>query len=171
MLNAEKIESLFEKLNDELKRRSVIGEVGICGGAVMCIVFKARESTKDIDGVFAPAAEIRAAVAAVAGEMGLQDDWLNDAAKGFFTSNFPRQDVLNFSNLRVWAPVPEYMLAMKAISARFDSYDKDDLTYLIRHLDLRTADEVFSVIMKYYPEERIPVQTRYFVEELLQKSQ
>ncbi len=168
MLNAERIEQLFERLNAELKRKDVVGEVGICGGAVMCLVFKSRESTKDVDGVFAPAGEIREAVASVAREMDVPEDWLNDAAKGFFTMNPPTQDVLNYSNLRVWSPIPEYMLAMKSISARFDSYDRDDLTHLIGLLKLETAEDVFGVIMKYYPEEQIPVQTRYFVEELFQ---
>ncbi|MFC1497518.1 hypothetical protein ACFLS1_03470 [Verrucomicrobiota bacterium] len=169
MLDAEKIEQLFVELNSELEGRDVIGEVGICGGAVMCLVFKSRLATKDVDGIFAPAKEIRDAVAVVGRKMDVPENWLNDAAKGFFTIDPPKRDVLNYTNLRVWAPRPEYMLAMKCISARFDSYDKDDLIFLVKHLQIASPDKLFDIVMNYYPEERIPVKTRFFVEELFQE--
>lgn len=170
MLTTEIIEQLFAELNAELKRRNITGEVGICGGAVMCLVFKTRCSTKDVDGIFAPAADMREAIAAVGHRLDVEEDWLNDAAKGFFTRDPPAMDVATYSHLRVWAPTAEYMLAMKCISARYDSYDKDDLTFLIDHLKLERPDEVFDIIAKYYPEETVPVKTKFFVEELLQKS-
>ncbi len=52
MLDAQMIRTLFESLNEELHSMGVIGEVG--GGAVMCLVFNARDSTKDVDGIFEP---------------------------------------------------------------------------------------------------------------------
>jgi hypothetical protein len=169
MLTTEQIQQLFCELNTELKKRGVTGEVGICGGAVMCLVFKTRCTTKDVDGIFAPAPEMREAIAAVGRRLGVREDWLNDAAKGFFTGNPPREDVIGFSNLRVWAPTAEYMLAMKCVSARYDSYDKDDVVFLLGHLKLRSAEEVFGVITKFYPENKIPTKTRFFVEELLRR--
>ncbi len=59
MLTADKIKQLFRVLDEELRRKGVVGEVGICGGAVMCLVFKARPATKDVEAVFAPTREIR----------------------------------------------------------------------------------------------------------------
>jgi hypothetical protein len=168
MLTTEKIEQLFSSLNAALERKDVTGEVGICGGAVMCLVFKARCSTKDIDGIFAPAAEMREAIAEVASELDVPENWLNDAAKGFFSIDPPKRTVLDCSHLRVWAPTAEYMLAMKCISARFDSFDKDDLIFLIKHLDLRSPEKVFSIVTKYYSEETIPTKTKFFVEEVFQ---
>ena len=167
MLTTEVIERLFAELNHELRQRDVTGEVGICGGAVMCLVFKTRCSTKDVDGIFAPAAEMREAIAAVGRKLDMPEDWLNDAAKGFFTSDVPRQEVAGYSHLRVWAPTAEYMLAMKCISARYDSYDKDDLVFLVDHLKLKSPQEVFAIITKYYPERTVPAKTQFFVEELL----
>ena len=169
MLTTEQIQQLFCELNTELKKRGVTGEVGICGGAVMCLVFKTRCTTKDVDGIFAPAPEMREAIAAVGRRLGVREDWLNDAAKGFFTGNPPREDVIGFSNLRVWAPTAEYMLAMKCVSARYDSYDQDDIVFLLGHLKLRSAEEVFDVITKFYPENKVPTKTRFFLEELLRR--
>ncbi len=134
----------------------------------MCLVFKTRCSTKDIDGIFAPAAEMRKAIANVGHKLHIREDWLNDAAKRFFTNQLPKQDVINHSHLRIWTPTAEYMLAMKSISARYDSYDKEDLLFLIEHLNLKTSNDVFNIITKYYPEENIPIKTRFFVEEILQ---
>lgn len=166
MLDALMIRKLFEGLNAELRQQGVVGEIGICGGAVMCLVFNARQSTKDVDGVFEPTAEIRAAATRVAQELGVPADWLNDAAKGYFSGEPPRQTVLNLSHLRVWAPSAEYMLAMKCVAARFDSRDKEDVVFLMKHLDLRLPEQVFAIIQEYYPHRLVPAKTQFLVEEL-----
>ena len=74
-------------------------------------------------------------------------------------------------NLRVWAPTADYMLAMKCVSARFDTHDADDVAFLIRHIGLTTPDEVFERITRCYPHERVPPRTRFLVEELLGTAQ
>ena len=168
MLTTETIRTLFVALNEELAFREVIGEVGLCGGAVMCLVFQARSSTKDVDAVFEPTREIREAAMAVARDFGIPEDWLNEAAKGFFLSNPPQNDVIELPNLRVWAPTADYMLAMKCVSARFDSHDRDDVEFLVRHLQLKSPAAVFEVICRYYPREKVPAKTAFFVEEILQ---
>ena len=168
MLTTETIRALFAALNDELASRGVLGEVGLCGGAVMCLVFQARSSTKDVDAVFEPTREIREAATVVARNFGITEDWLNDAAKGFFLSDPPQHEVMELPNLRVWAPAADYMLAMKCVSARFDSHDRGDVEFLVRHLELQSPAAVFEVICRYYPRERVPAKTAFFVEEILQ---
>ncbi len=167
MLSADLIRKLLRALNGELKKKEVIGEIGLCGGAVMCLVFRTRPATKDVDAIFEPARQIRDAAKAVSRTHDVPEDWLNDAAKGYFLSEPPRVPVLSLSHLRVWAPGPDYMLAMKCLSARFDSHDRDDVTFLIRHLKLTQADQVFDIISKYCPERLVPAKTRFLVEELL----
>jgi hypothetical protein len=167
VLTTETIRALFLSLNDELASREVLGEVGLCGGAVMCLVFQARSSTKDVDAVFQPTREIREAAAIVARDFGIAEDWLNDGAKGFFLSNPPQHEVMELSNLRVWAPTAEYMLAMKCVSARFDSHDRGDVEFLIRLLGLESPAGIFEVICRYYPRENVPAKTAFFVEEIL----
>ncbi|MFA6093683.1 MAG: hypothetical protein WCU88_09015 [Elusimicrobiota bacterium] len=168
MLDSKLIRRLFKALNEELRKADAKGEIGLCGGAVMCLVFEARKATKDVDGIFHPTREIRAAARTVAKKFSLPEDWLNDAAKGFFLREPPKDEVLELSNLRVWAPSADYMLAMKCVSARFDSQDGDDVRFLIQWLGIKKPAEVFSIIEKYYPHERIPARAQFFVEEILQ---
>lgn len=166
MLSTERIKELFGALDEELRRKGVIGEVGICGGAVMCLVFKAREATKDVHAIFKPTQQVREAAKVVAARCGVPEDWLNDAAKGFFHADPPREDVLSLPNLRVWAPTAGYMLAMKCVSARFDSHDLDDTKFLIEYLHLQAPAEVFRIIEAFYPKRLIPTKTQFLVEEL-----
>lgn len=167
MLTVDRIRHLFQALDEELRKIGVVGEVGICGGAVMCLVFQARRATKDVDAIFEPTQEIRTAAKAVATRLGVPEDWLNDAAKAFFHADPPREDVLTLPNLRVWAPTAKYMLAMKCISARFDSHDLEDTKFLIEYLQLRTPNDVFDIIQAYYPQRLIPPKTQFLIEELL----
>lgn len=167
MLSSSKIKKLFVALNAELAKKKVAGEIGICGGAAMCLVFNVRKATKDVDGIFEPSQKIRHAAKKVARDFDLDDDWLNDAAKAFFWKEPPKKMVLELSNLKVWAPTAEYLLAMKAIAARFDTKDKDDLIFLIEFLELKNSKAVFQIIENYYPKKMIPAKTQFLVEEVL----
>lgn len=166
MLTRAAILDAFRALDAELRARSVRGEVCLYGGAVMCLVYDARPSTRDVDAVFAPSAEIRDAARSVAAEQKLPEDWLNDAVKGFIVKH-PHQVILELRNLRVLVPPADYILAMKALSARVDSTDRDDVKFLIARLGITTAGEVFETLAHYYPNERIKPATRFFIEEIL----
>ncbi len=169
MLTSDQIRKLFHALNDELKNAGELGEVGIVGGSVMCLVYNCRTSTRDVDAVFEPASTIRKLVAKVGLRVGVEPDWLNDAVKGFLEGEFKRIPVLNLSNLRVWAPEPRYMLAMKCLSARWDSHDREDVIFLIRLLEIAEPKQVFDIIEGYYPKHRILPKTQFFIEEILDR--
>ena len=132
----------------------------------MCLVFQAREATRDVDAIFQPASVVRKLAARIGEEYNLPPDWLNDAAKGYIQGKFGKQDILNLSHLRVWAPEAKYMLAMKCISARWDTSDRDDVIFLIKFLRLKKAQAVFKIIEHFYPKRQIPAKTKFFVEEL-----
>jgi hypothetical protein len=167
VLTADLIRKLFRALNDPLSKKGAVGEIGLCDGAVMCPVFRTRKATKGVDAILEPTREIREAARRVGRDFDLPEDWLNDAAKGFFLSDPPRVPALDLSRLRAGAPGADYLLAMKCLSARFDTHDRDDVKFLIKHLKLANAKQVFAIIRKYYPEKLIPAKTRFFVEELL----
>ena len=164
------IERLFERLNDELARLAITGEVYLVGGAVMCLVFDARPSTRDIDAFFRPAREVRAAARAVAATSGLADDWLNDAVKGYLSHREDFHRYLELSNLRVLTASPEYLLAMKCLAMRLGEgfHDEDDVRFLLRYLNLTDYRKAFEVVTRYYPRERLPQKTLYALEEMLE---
>lgn len=154
-------------LDEELAREGLKGEVGIVGGAAMVLAFNAREATRDVDAVFEPSSKLRAAAARVAAALGLPEDWLNDAAKGYLPADTqPRSILLDLPNLAVWVPPAQYLLAMKAIAARFDSHDADDLRTLVRHIGLARVEDVLEVVEHYYPRNQIPAKTQFFLEEM-----
>jgi hypothetical protein len=169
MLTAPQIMRLFESLNDELAQRAVRGEVYLVGGAVMCLVFHAREATKDIDALLVPALELRRAAQVVANNEGLPDDWLNDAVKGFLSENGEFEVFEELSHLRVYVPHPGYLLAMKCLAMRLSEefQDVNDTRVLLRALDLKTMAEAETVLGRYYALDRYPARARYVLEELL----
>ena len=167
MLEETEIREALVILDGALARRGVRGEICLFDGAVMVLAFQARQSTRDIDAVFAPVALIRELADELGRERGWDEGWLNDGVKGFLSS---RRDVadagLNLPHFSVLMPVPEYLLAMKCMAARAESSSRDleDVKFLVRHLGLRDAEAVLAVVENYYPAGLIAVKTRYFVE-------
>ncbi|MCB1155359.1 hypothetical protein KDL45_16995 [bacterium] len=166
MLDREKISQLLNRLDAKLGARGITGEICLYGGTVMCLVYNARPATKDVDAVFEPTSKIREACLEIAAEDGLAEDWLNDAVKGYVVDH-PTRTYLELANLRVLVPEPDYLLAMKALAARFDTNDRDDVIFLIGKLGLKSAKEAFEILQRYYPIDRLRPATRFFIEELL----
>ena len=168
-LTKEQILDLFDRLNSELSRGDIRGELYLVGGAVMCLVHEARESTKDIDGYFRPARELRAAAKEISKEEGLDDSWLNDAVKGFLSEKGEFDSYLELSHLKVYTALPEYLLALKCLAMRIgeEFYDLDDVRYLLRSLNITDYQSALDLITSYYPIERFPQKTLYALEELI----
>jgi hypothetical protein len=155
----------YSELNEELRLMEVKGELCLYGGAVMALVYDARPDTKDVDAIFKPSSQIREAAARVAEANQLRPDWLNDAVKGFLVPH-QQQILLDFSNLKVFVPEADYLLAMKAISARTNTLDAADVRFLIDLLKIKSADAVLEIVEKYYPRQQIKPATQFFIEEL-----
>ncbi len=166
-MTSDEITKYLNELNDELASANINGEVTIYGGAVMCLVYDARPATKDVDAIFRPTSEIRTFISRIAERNDLPPDWLNDGVKGYLVAH-PQRIFFDLSNLKVYVPEPDYMLAMKALSARADTYDQTDMRILITKLGLTQPVEVFAVLEKYYPQQQIRPATRYFIEELFE---
>lgn len=157
-------------LNDKLKARDIKGEICLYGGVVMCLVYDARPSTKDVDAIFQPAQIIREIAREIAKEHDLADDWLNDGVKDFLVTH-PQKVFLSLSNLSVMVADAEYMLAMKSLASRVDASDKSDIEFLIKELKIRTVDEALRLVEKYYPRRLLKPATQIFLEELFDEIQ
>lgn len=161
---------LFNKLNSKLARQDVAGELFLVGGAVMCIVYHSRMSTKDIDAYFQPSSIIRAAVDEISTEEGLDKHWLNDAVKGYLSREGRFDLYLELSHLKIFHAQPDYLFAMKCLAMRIgeEFHDLDDIKFLARYLGIHSYPEAIAMVTKFYPLERIPQKTLYALEELLQ---
>ncbi len=172
-LSKDQIIAALSALNAKLVAKEVTGELCIFGGAAMILAFDARQSTRDVDGVFVPKSAVAGAIEEVAGELQLPRNWLNDGVKGWASSagDLVAEGMPQFSHLRVLRPSAQYLLAMKCLAARAGDYDtsgdKEDVITLIRHLGLTTAGGVLEIVCRYYPESNLSPKTRYFVEEIL----
>ncbi len=175
MLTRATILEPLSRLSDHLKEKGIVEEISLLRGTAMVLAFQARQATKDVDAIFAPASIMREAARAVAAEMGLPEDWLNDAAKAFSShrADFRVLAGLEFSHLRVQAPIPEYLLAMKVMAARVELAgergDKEDIAFLIRLLGLNSAEQVLSIVQQYYDPSRILPRSVYLVDEIFEE--
>lgn len=175
-LTPEAILAALRSLSDELGKQNVTGEICLFGGTVMVLAFTARLTTKDVDALFQPTQAIRQIARRIAEEQHLPADWLNDGVKGFISARHETTagNLPQFPHLRLTMPVPEYLLAMKCMAARIggttdEPSDVADISFLIRHLKLKSAGDVLDLVGQYYPANRIPVKTQYLVEGLFEE--
>ncbi|MBI2027673.1 MAG: hypothetical protein HYS98_07740 [Deltaproteobacteria bacterium] len=168
-LSKKRILELFEELNEKLKKQKIIGELYLVGGAVMCLAFSARESTKDLDAFFEPKEKIRKIAEEMSEDLDLPKNWLNDAVKGYLGAQSKFDLFLEKDHLKIFIAHPEYLLAMKCLSFRLgpEFHDENDIRYLLRYLNIETYDQATKIIEKYYPLEKFPQKTLYALEEIL----
>lgn len=156
----------LQALGDELTRRGVRGQIFIVGGAAMALAYSTRRVTRDIDAVFEPKASIYEAAAKVALDLGLPEDWLNDAEKGFMPGeDEDARPVPDVEGIEITTASPRYLLAMKLMAMRFGE-DDEDIEVLIRECKLRSPQEALDLLRRMYPTREPLPKTRFFLEEL-----
>ncbi|MCL1793952.1 MAG: DUF6036 family nucleotidyltransferase [Oscillospiraceae bacterium] len=141
----------LEKINEKLEQREKVGEIILCGGAALTLVYEARNSTRDIDAIFRPKEDLKIIIDEIGCENNLDTQWLNDDVV-MFTEEFKHlssSEYMKFSNLTVSVLDAESLLAMKLVSARADTYDLTDAIILMKHLNLKKIDEVYKILKKY----------------------
>ena len=164
-MSPDDIQRYLKMLADELYARNVTGEIVLAGGAVMLLVIRNRETTKDVDAYFATnAQEIREAAHLIAQRENLPPDWLNDGMKGFFYTTPPTTLWVDYPGLRVYHADLDYVLAMKAVAGRPE--DIGDIQALAAHLHITTAQEALSIVSRYVPSHYLTPRTQYLIESL-----
>lgn len=168
-MNKADIEKYLQMLGQELQKKQITGELLLVGGAVMLLEVGNREVTKDIDAYFDHkyATAIRDAVTTIAKREGLPSGWLNDAVKGFFSTQPPNRRWAEYPGLRVYIPTLDYLLVMKLLAGR--PQDIEDAKALVRKLQISTSDEVFELITRYTKQQNIEARVQYIVEELFEE--
>jgi predicted nucleotidyltransferase len=170
IITKDQILLLLHELDKGLRAKNLEGELFLVGGAVMCLVFNSRESTRDVDAIFAPENELSVIADEIASAHSLPADWLNDGVKGFISDSATFNDFLNLPNLKVSVASPEYLLAMKCLSCRTsDERDILDIKTLIKVLKLDHFDDVIKEIVRFYPEKMFPPRVKFILEEILEE--
>jgi hypothetical protein len=156
----------LQALGEELTGEGVRGQIFIVGGAAMALAYSTRRVTKDIDAVFEPKSAIYLAAAKVAEDLGLPEDWLNDAVKGFMPGDDEHaRPVPDITGIEISTASPQYLLAMKLMAMRFGE-DDEDIEILLRECGLHSAQEALDLLEHMYPYQEPPPKTRFFLEEL-----
>jgi hypothetical protein len=165
LLDRDTIVEALGRLNQHLAARGERAELFLVGGAVMCLVHKARPATKDVDGWFTSPQAMRDAARAVAAEMQLDEGWLNDAAKAFLPDHPGYEAWEALSNLTISTVDARTLLAMKCAAGRTEA-DAADIRFLADLLGLQSAEAVLQVVLDYFPADRLPVRVRLLLEEM-----
>jgi hypothetical protein len=161
------IVAALQALGDELVREGVHGQIFIVGGAAIALAYSARRVTKDIDAVFEPKTSIYQAAAKVAEDLGLPEDWLNDAVKGYLPGDdLNPQPVPGIRGIEITTASPRYLLAMKLMAMRFGE-DDDDIRLLLRESKVESVEQALRLLHELYPALEPPLKTRLFLEEIL----
>lgn len=166
-MTSEEIEKYLSEINDELTAQDVIGEICIYGGAAMCLAFKARPATKDVDAIFEPVKIVRGAIRKIAEKYDLNQDWLNFAVRMFLVEH-EKEILIDFTNLKVFVPTADYLLAMKVLALRAESFDAADVEFLIGRLNLESVEDVLKIVADYYPKKEIKPTTVFQLEEIFE---
>lgn len=150
-LSADDIKRAFVTLSEELERRRRQAEIVVVGGAALVLLFRARESTKDVDAFFLKpeASVLREAAEAVAKRLDLPGDWLNDGAKGYLIGVTAGELLYDSPALIVRAASTAQLLAMKLAAWR-DAIDRGDAQLLLSHM-AGSAGEIWSSIKPFVP--------------------
>jgi hypothetical protein len=173
------IEHGLQSIDQRAKLAGVLIELSVYGGAVLSLVFNAREITRDVDAVLSgDPTLLRRFAAEVAEEQGWPGDWLNDGVKAYRSSKermrlYEKFSAASGGGLRVIMPTPEYLFAMKCMAMRPEgiegSHDISDIELLADAAMIEDSAHALSLIEQFYPASRIPPKVSLGVEEIMQR--
>lgn len=167
LLDRQTLEAVFERLALELEKAEVRADLYVFGGAEMILAYGVDRATRAVDAVFEPHGAVLEAARRVAAREGLPAWWLNEQAAVYLSpqDDADRSPVFDHPHLRVAAASGEHMVAMKALAAR--AQDLEDLRALVAHLGLRSAEDVFDVVARVFPDVVLPPRKRLLIQDAL----
>lgn len=175
-MNREDIERSLTMIGDLANRQGIIVDLAVYGGSAIALRWEFRRSTRDVDVIISgDRSFMKKAVLVVAEEMGLPEDWMNDAVKGFASTNADHDLYKEYlgdqGGLRVFVPKEEYLLAMKCMAMRVDAPDGhndiDDIKTLVSVVGVKSKKGLCEIVEKYYPRNQIPPKVYFGAEQIM----
>lgn len=171
-LNKALIEQAFEELGERLRRRRLVGEIAVYGGAAMVLHFQIDRVTHDVDAVIEREhGPVQQAVREIGRLHGWGESWLNENVSVYLSKAAQAHDLTLFRaypgeggiGLRVLVASPRYMLAMKLAALRIgsDHRDIEDAMQLAQATSVTTAESLTSLYQMYFPND--PLDARRIV--------
>jgi hypothetical protein len=161
------IEQYLGFLGQKLDEMRIKATIILLGGALMVTQIGNRKSTQDIDVVVATNDRltyqtIQQAILLVAKEKKLPSTWMNDDVTIIVDQvgkpKAPRLWKI-FSNLTVYVPEFEYILALKLFSGR--PQDDRDIQALSQRLHIYTQADAWSIVNVYIPDTQLDFRREY----------
>ena len=165
------IRALLTELGRRMSAHGLHAEMFLVGGAAMALVYDDRRTTADIDAILHPRDLVLDEATAMAHDLGLPSNWLNDAVVEMMPPNAddaPRS-VGQFGGLSVSAASPEYLLAMKAMVSRQSPSDLNDAARLCVALGITTENQVEHIVRCYFGKSSPGAQELWF-EDIIERA-
>lgn len=160
---------LINDLNGLLRSSSIEVEFYFMGGAVLFQAFDAAPRTAHISAMFKPAATVHAAAAELARRESLPDGWLQESVRTALEGAVHTGAYVDLSHVRMFVPLPAYVLAVKCAALRLaaDLETIDDVRYVLRAMNIKTADQAMAVVSQYFTDRQLAPRTQAVLEDLL----
>lgn len=169
-LDRPRIVELFDELSKELSFSRTRAQVCVVGGAAIALAFDISRFTKDIDVLITRAhGNLIKAAQTVARKNDLPEAWLNEAAIGILPARTDTnaRSVYYSPYLTVSSASARYLLAMKLQAVR--GKDESDIKFLMKHLELQSADEALGVYNELFPGQNLSMVAKETFEELCEE--
>ena len=159
----------LEILAQSLQAPELKVEFYLLGGAIVFQAFRASPPTAHVSALFGSAAAVVAELANLTRREGWDPRWLQDAIKDYLLGGVRADRYLELPSLAVFVPPLEYVLALKIASLRAGADDRavDDLRYVVRALNLVSADAALEIAGRYFAARQLPADARATLQGLL----
>ena len=145
----------FRALARALGDEGVEEELCKVGGAVLRLVFRGAPGTRRPDRLFGDVAASKRAEDVVATRFDLPAGWVDAAVRRHLADPTV---VFESPELTVYAPPPDYLLAMKCAALRFapDSNTESDVRYLLMYLGVTGPEQAVQLVDGYLSPQHRP---------------
>ncbi|QXX76376.1 hypothetical protein [Methylovirgula sp. HY1] len=171
----------LKELGEAAANAGKIIDLAIYGGSCLMLVSNFRVASEDVDAVAATDQPFIDKIAkAIAKRKSWPQDWLNDGVKTYLSPKVDLPDAHTLfatypseakPGLRVFVPTAEYMLAMKLMALRIDEIsgnkDKEDITNLIKIVNIKSKADLIALAAQYYPEAKVSAKLHLAADHLI----